>query len=340
MISASRLLFSLSPVKTLKPSSDSIVLKQFGPVLNILKKMKKPPLNNLLVTDNLNYERYQAFVTSTKSKNIQPVVRMKTLHNGRYATRNSTHTFRRHFHRAKRIILIRHGESEGNVDESAYVNTADWQIRLTKKGKEQAHRAGKELRKIIKEDESIFFYVSPYKRTLQTLKEIQQMFPKEQVWGVREEPRIAEQQFGNFQNVEEVRKAKIERKKFGRFFFRFPNGESGLDVYSRTTSFLSTLFRDSAQMRNSGVDLHNMNIVIVTHGLAIRLFLMRWFQYSVDDFEDSYNPANGSLNIMERHENEHGEQWFEIEAETKSSLNLNQVHQSMNKMHGSAESSL
>ena len=27
-------------------------------------------------------------------------------------------------------------------------------------------------------------------------------------------------------------------------------------------------------MRNSKVDLQNMNIVIVTHGLAIRLFLM------------------------------------------------------------------
>ena len=49
----------------------------------------------------------------------------------------NTHTFRRHIHRAKRIILIRHGESEGNVDESAYVNTADWQIRLTQKGKDQ-----------------------------------------------------------------------------------------------------------------------------------------------------------------------------------------------------------
>ena len=75
-------------------------------------------------------------------------------------------------------------------------------------------------------------------------------------------------------------------------------------------------------MRNSKVDLQNMNIVIVTHGLAIRLFLMRWFQYSVDDFEETYNPTNGSLNIMERHENEHGEQWFEIENETKKRLNL------------------
>ena len=126
----------------------------------------------------------------------------------------------------------------------------------------------------------------------------------------------------------------------GRFFFRFPNGESGLDVYSRTTSFLSTLFRDSAQMRGSGVDLNNMNIVIVTHGLAIRLFLMRWFQYSVDDFEGSYNPENCSLNVMERHENEHGEQWFEITDETKRRLNLNYVHQSINKMHGGTQSSL
>ena len=43
---------------------------------------------------------------------------------------------------------------------------------------------------------------------------------------------------------------------------------------------------------------------------------------------------------MERHENEHGEQWFEIENETKKRLNLDQVHQSINKMHGGGKSSL
>ena len=131
-------------------------------------------------------------------------------------SQGGTHTLRRHFHRAKRIILIRHGESEGNVDESAYVNTADWQICLTDKGKRQAQNAGAKLKKLLSEDDSIFFYVSPYKRTLQTLAEIQDYFPKEKIWGIREEPRIAEQQFGNFQNVEQVRKAKIERKKFGK----------------------------------------------------------------------------------------------------------------------------
>ena len=32
-----------------------------------------------------------------------------------------------------------------------------------------------------------------------------------------------------------------ERKAFGRFYYRFPNGEAGFDVYSRVTSFISTV---------------------------------------------------------------------------------------------------
>jgi broad specificity phosphatase PhoE len=28
-----------------------------------------------------------------------------------------------------------------------------------------------------------------------------------------------------------------------------------------------------------------LNLCIVTHGLTLRLFLMRWLQYSVDEFE-------------------------------------------------------
>ena len=40
--------------------------------------------------------------------------------------------------RPRRIILLRHGQSKGNVDESAYVTTADWRIPLTDVGKAQA----------------------------------------------------------------------------------------------------------------------------------------------------------------------------------------------------------
>ena len=43
----------------------------------------------------------------------------------------------------KRIILVRHGESQGNLDMSAYTTTPDYRIPLTALGVEQARaRAG------------------------------------------------------------------------------------------------------------------------------------------------------------------------------------------------------
>lgn len=95
-----------------------------------------------------------------------------------------------------------------------------------------------------------------------------QAFDSNDILGVREEPRITEQQFGNFQDLETVRLAKEERAKFGRFYYRFPSGESGLDVYNRVTSFISTLHRDFS---NSHISRPDLNIIIVTHGLTLRL---------------------------------------------------------------------
>ena len=55
--------------------------------------------------------------------------------------------------------------------------------------------------------------------------------------------------FGNFQDAEGKQKEKAERLRFGRFFYRFPNGESGADVYDRMTIFEDHLIRH-ARLRN------------------------------------------------------------------------------------------
>ncbi len=64
-----------------------------------------------------------------------------------------------------------------------------------------------------------------------------------------------------------------ERQQVGKFFYRFPCGESGADVYDRVSGFLETLFRHFERK-----DMAARNVVIVTHGLFIRLFLMRYFR--------------------------------------------------------------
>uniref|UniRef100_A0A7S3QIR9 Phosphoglycerate mutase (2,3-diphosphoglycerate-dependent) n=1 Tax=Chaetoceros debilis TaxID=122233 RepID=A0A7S3QIR9_9STRA len=223
--------------------------------------------------------------------------------------------------RPTRIILIRHGESLGNVDDSAYVATPDWKVPLTERGRQQSFDAGKELADIVG-DGQVFFYYSPYKRTRATVDELLKHINKSQIISTREEPRISEQQFGNFQNVEQVWESKKERHEFGRFYYRFKSGEAGLDVYSRVSSFISTLVRDCQQYQKAGYELDTVNVVIVTHGLSLRLFLMRWFQFGVEEFEATKNPDNAALVVMKKRCPPGGHRWYELDEKNREELNL------------------
>jgi broad specificity phosphatase PhoE len=104
--------------------------------------------------------------------------------------------------RPKRIILVRHGQSEGNIDESAYTRIPDSKIALTEVGWKQAVQCGKKIRHVIESDHEenwqVYFYVSPYRRTLQTLRGIGMAFERDRIAGVREEPRLREQDFGGY----------------------------------------------------------------------------------------------------------------------------------------------
>ncbi|CAB9531099.1 mutase-like protein [Seminavis robusta] len=226
--------------------------------------------------------------------------------------------------RVNRIICVRHGESLGNVDDKTYGRIADWKIPLSDLGREEARDAGRRLAKLLGPDQRFVVYHSPYKRATETCYEMLKALPADAVIGsIREEPRIVEQQFGNFQNYEEIQNFRDERVKFGRFFYRFPSGEAGMDVYSRVTSFISTINRDASLLRQEGYDMDKVNVLIVTHGLTLRLFLMRWFQISVEEFEDMYNPDNGFMAVMERKESECGrKQFYELTEESAQHLRI------------------
>ncbi|XP_072968447.1 phosphoglycerate mutase-like protein AT74H isoform X3 [Typha angustifolia] len=207
--------------------------------------------------------------------------------------------------RPRRIVLVRHGQSEGNVDESAYTRVPDPRIGLTAKGWLDAEECGRRIRRLVDdgvgEDWKVYFYVSPYRRTLETLRGLGRAFEPERIAGVREEPRLREQDFGNFQDRERMRVEKEVRRRYGRFFYRFPNGESAADVYDRITGFRETLKADIdiGRFQPPGERTPNMNIVIVSHGLTLRVFLMRWYKWSVEQFEGLSNFDNGGALVMQ-----------------------------------------
>ncbi|XP_074335663.1 phosphoglycerate mutase-like protein AT74H [Apium graveolens] len=204
----------------------------------------------------------------------------------------------------KRIILVRHGESQGNLDGTAYSITPDNKIPLTQLGIQQSKIAGQKIRRVISDDDTcfnwkVYFYVSPYERTRATLREIGRSFCRESVIGAREEVRVREQDFGNFQESERMKTIKETRERYGRFFYRFPEGESAADVFDRVSSFLESLWRDIDMNRLHHKPSDDLNLVIVSHGLASRVFLMKWFKWTVEQFEDLNNLENAEFRVMQ-----------------------------------------
>lgn len=194
----------------------------------------------------------------------------------------------------RHIYLIRHGESEANTDYQVCEVTPDWKIKLTEKGHKQAELTAKELLKTINDE--IVIYNSPWIRCRQTTKHILRVFDN----GCRnivknyEDPRLREQEWGNYREKELALKIKKERARFGTFFYRMPYGESGADVYDRISTFLETLHRDFTEQ------WFPENVIIVSHGLAIKVFLMRWLHWSVEEFENIKNPDNCEIIHLER----------------------------------------
>lgn len=197
----------------------------------------------------------------------------------------------------RRIILIRHGQSEGNIDQMKYARTQDYKLNLTQTGREEAKNAGAEISDLIGE-EGLYVYISPYFRTRQTYEEISKSVSNN-VTRVKEDPRLREQDWGHLRHPDDSKPIEKERDEYGTFYYRIPDGESGADVYDRVSTFFETIHRDFTK------ETFPENVLIVTHGLTLRLFLMRWLHWSVEMFESIANPVNCQIVIMEKQEDDH-----------------------------------
>ncbi|KAJ5468096.1 Histidine phosphatase superfamilyclade-1 [Penicillium sp. IBT 31633x] len=214
------------------------------------------------------------------------------------------------------IILVRHAQSEGNKNRDIHQTIPDHRVKLTAEGHRQAQDAGRRLRDLLHPDDTLHFFTSPYRRTRETTEGILESltsdtpspspFPRHTI-KVYEEPRLREQDFGNFQPCStEMERMWMERADYGHFFYRIPNGESAADAYDRVSGFNETLWRLFGED-----DFANV-CVLVTHGLMARVFLMKWYHWSVEYFEDlrninhceflilTHNPENGKYILQNK----------------------------------------
>lgn len=184
------------------------------------------------------------------------------------------------------IILIRHGQSEGNVDKKVYLHKPDYAVELTEDGRKQVAESALKIAELIKSEAA--YYVSPFWRTRQTSLILQKQIP---VWGKPyEDLRIREQEWLTAFDGPEINEN--ARDRYGHMYYRFPGGESNADVYDRISDFLNSMFRDFEKPDYPSTAL------IVTHGMAIRVFMMRFFHLKVEEYELMANPKNAQFFIL------------------------------------------
>lgn len=215
------------------------------------------------------------------------------------------------------IILVRHGESEANRNWNINISMPNHIIPLTSHGVEQAHQCGLGVRRLLKPKEKVIMLQSPYTRTRQTADGIynaitnpvldpeeaaasnNELTSGETVWSNierMEDPRLREQDFGNFQEEESMRSILRDRESYGWFFYRIPHGESPADVFDRCSSFCETLFR---RFETHAPDV----VILVSHGIWCRVFMMRYFHWPYEEFERLSNLPNATPVVMELQEN-------------------------------------
>ncbi|KAL5138794.1 Phosphoglycerate mutase-like protein AT74H [Glycine soja] len=113
--------------------------------------------------------------------------------------------------------------------------------------------------------------MSPYAHTQLMFHELRRCFAKKMIIGMREES----------------------------FFYRFPKGESAVNVFDHISSFFESLWRDIHMNRLRHDPSNDLNFVIVSHGLTSRVFLMKWFKWTVEQFEHLNNFGNCEFRVMQ-----------------------------------------
>lgn len=204
----------------------------------------------------------------------------------------------------KRIFLVRHGESEGNLDKSVYFNCPDSEIGLTAKGMHDAVNASNTICEIIRKfglssrcqpTNKTYFNLahSTYKRAKQTADIIISTMAKSSTCSIQQvitSPLCKEREWGDLRAV--VNTGQKTDNLFN-FYHKPLNGESFCDVYTRAAIFHQWLSNSS---NGSG------NIIVVAHGEFNKVYLMHLLNWDVEEFNKWGNSKNGEVLLVENGE--------------------------------------
>ena len=168
------------------------------------------------------------------------------------------------------IYITRHGESQWNVECKVQGIT---DTPLTAKGIEQAHELAKKIKESgIKIDEILH---SPLSRAADTAK----IIAEENGLPLSLEPRLIEQNFGEFEGHEWAKHRGVFHEAKKQFACDYNGGESMLRLGQRIYNLIDELKERSQK--------ENKTFLLVTHGGIARMFHSYFFSETNEEFSST-----------------------------------------------------
>ncbi len=198
-------------------------------------------------------------------------------------------------------MLVRHDVSTANLDPLVYKRQPDHTIPLADPASPRLEKAGLALRGLALPAAETVSWCSTYVRCRQTEAAVlgHAFGPAATQVRRRETFLVREQDFGEWDGLTDDeaeaqlpaswRKRQMLSDNLGRFYFRYPNGESRADVVTRTMTFFGKLHRSDFR--------HHL---LFLHGVSQRALRMAWMNLPVDWFEEEPNPPNASVLVIQR----------------------------------------
>lgn len=201
------------------------------------------------------------------------------------------------------LLLVRHGESLGNVAREEYesagadrieIDTRDADVELSELGRGQAEALGRWLAETPSAQRPTLLWASPYLRARQTAEIAVSAWQSSPTHIVQLDERLRDRELGVLdrltkKGVETKFRSEAERRATqGKFYYRPPGGESWADVVLRLRCFVS----DERYAMQGGISLIVAHDAVV---LLLRYILERFDEATLLDIARSRSVGNASI---------------------------------------------
>lgn len=186
----------------------------------------------------------------------------------------------------KEIFILRHGESEEDVDPNLNGEVSDEMISITKKGEEQITTVASILLGNVATSKGVRIIASPSNRAVQTANLLMGKFVDFNHSDFSIEPSIRNLYWGNATNRHNIKQIQQERYKAGVLYYQFPGGDHSPTFVNNIQKFTNKCLKEGSY------NAHSESLIIVTHGFALRIIVKCLTKMSNAKFKWLANPPN------------------------------------------------